>query len=104
MRHKCVGGIEIATRYAERTFPLPRGVNFRREENKAMNIIKQTFLICAIALGLSAVAFGQKDDKKTPPKPPPPVIKPGEKPKNEEKPKKPISETAVWRQDEVYTA
>ena len=69
-----------------------------------MNIIKQTFLICALAVGLSAVAFGQKDDKKIPPKPPPPVIKPGDKPKSDDKPKKPNSETAVWRQDEVYTA
>jgi len=67
-----------------------------------MRFIKQTFLICAIALGLSAVAFGQKD--KTPPKPPPPVIKPGEKPKNDDKPKKPNSDVAVWKQQETNPA
>ena len=66
-----------------------------------MNTIKQTFLICAIAIGLSTVALGQKD--KTPPKPPPPVIKPGEKPK-EDKPKKPNEAMAVWKQEEVETA
>jgi len=68
-----------------------------------MNTIKRTFLICAIAIGLSAVAFGQKDDKKPPPKPPPPVIKPGDKPKSDDKPKKPGSEVAVWKQDETAT-
>ena len=82
--------------------PLSPRREFRREEDKAMNTIKQTFLICALALGLSAVAFGQKDDKKPPPKPPPPVIKPGDKPK-EDKPKKPGSEVAVWKQDETAT-
>ncbi len=66
-----------------------------------MRLIKQTFLICAIALGLSVVAFGQKD--KTPPKPPPPVIKPGEKPK-EDKPKKPNETIAVWKLEETETA
>jgi len=70
-----------------------------------MRFIKQTFLICMLALGLSVVAFGQKDDKKPPPKPPPPVIKPGEKPKNEEKPKKkPNSAVAVWKQEGTETA
>ena len=56
-----------------------------------------------LALGLSVVAFGQKDDKKSIPKPPPPVIKPGEKPKSDDKPKKPNTVMAVWKQQETET-
>lgn len=69
-----------------------------------MKTLKRTFLVCAIAIGLSAVAFGQKDDKKNPPpKPPPPVIKPGDKPK-EDKPKKPNEAVAVWKLEETEKA
>lgn len=101
MRHKCVCGTGIAHRLAERTFPsFPEAENLGERKNKAMNIIKRTLLICALTIGLSVVAFGQKDDKKPPPKPPPPVIKPGEKPK-EEKPKKPTSTVADWKHEET---
>ena len=59
-----------------------------------MNVLKQIFLTCAIAIGMSVVVCAQKDDQKRPPKNPP-VVNPGQKPpkndppKGGDKPKKP---------------
>lgn len=85
----------------------PRGVILTKEENKSMKLMKQTLMIFAMVVGLSAAAFAQKDDKKPPPKEKPPVVTPQPKnpPPDQNKPKKPNSEfSVIWKQDDRAVA
>ena len=63
-----------------------------------MKVLQKILFMLAITLGLSAMAFAQKDgDKKPPPKNPPPVINPQPKNPPPDKPKKPGSEYGVLK-------
>ncbi len=79
-----------------RTFNFSPGALEIKEKKVVMNILKQLLFTMTIIVGISITASAQKDgDKKPPPKPSPPVIvvepkKPKEdKPKNDDKRKKP---------------
>lgn len=63
-----------------------------------MKILKELFLVIAVAVALSLSVTAQKKDDKRPPKPTPPVVRPGgdknppketPPPRDDRKPKKP---------------
>ena len=69
-----------------------------------MKTLRYMIMTFALIAGLSAVSFGQKDDKKPPPKGTPPVINPQPKnppPQKTPEPgrKKPNEAVAYWKKD-----
>lgn len=73
-----------------------------------MKVIQKIIFTFAMVTGLSVAAFAQKDNPKPPPpKEKPPVVVPQPKnppPKDSDKPKKPSSEMAMWKQETGETA
>lgn len=95
--------------WRDATFPLsPASINNEREY--VMKIVLKKLIFSAVmVVGLSVVAFGQKDgQKKPPPKENPPVVTPQpdknrppqKPPSDDKKPKKPSASFAFWKSDE----